>query len=84
MAYFQVAHVKSLNYEVIRMRASLSQLYRWIINFAKIIHHNKHVDDIINKFHFRPPCLIKVNQFAFNIGNEVFFCFNRQKTHTTR
>ena len=32
----------------------------WKTGFAKIISHYEHIDDIINKFHFRPPCLNKV------------------------
>lgn len=37
-----------------------SQRVIWKISFAKIISHYEHIDDIINKFHFRPPCLNKV------------------------
>jgi len=41
-------------------RAAGSEFSGRIINFAKIISHNEYLDDIISKFHFRPPCQLKV------------------------
>ena len=54
------------------------------MSFTKIICHDEHIDDIIHKYHVRPPCLNEVFDSPLLSAMRSFFSYMCEETRTTR